>query len=268
MEEQLRQPPHILLIPYPAQGHLPALLDLAHLLSFRKLSLTIVVTPSNLALLTPLLSKCPSIQTLSLPFPSNPAIPPGVENSKGMPPSSFATLMHALTGLHDPLLAWLQSQSHHPVTAIIADFFHGWTQTLADKLGIARIVFSPSGVLETTVLHSLFRRMPQRPDPTDDEFVVSFPAIPKAPSYEWRNLFMLYRTYVEGNQVSESVKWNFLLNLKSWGIISNTFKALEEAYLHSPLGGSGVQAGLSSGASGTKSWWSTRPWGAQHGLFF
>jgi UDP-glucoronosyl and UDP-glucosyl transferase len=212
-----------------------ALLDLAHLLSLRKLSLTILVTPSNLPLLNPLLSKCPSIQTLLLPFPSNPSISAGVENTKGLHPSNFATLMHTLTGLYDPLLSWIQSQSPHPVTAIIADFFHGWTQTLAEKLGIPRIVFSPSGGLGTAVLHSLFRRMPQRPDPTDDEFVVSFPAIPKVPSYKWCELSMLYRTYVQGNQVSESVKRNFLLNLKSWGFISNTFKVLEEVYLDSPL---------------------------------
>ncbi|KAF3331450.1 UDP-glycosyltransferase 89B1 [Carex littledalei] len=241
MEEQTQQPPHILLVPYPAQGHILALLDLAHLLSLRKLSLTIVVTPSNLPLLTPLLSKSPSIETLSLPFPSNTTISPGMENTKGMPPTSFTTLMHTVTGLYDPLLAWIQSQSHHPVTAIISDFFHGWTHTLAEKLGIPRMVFAPSGVLGTAVLHSVFRRMPQRSDPTDDKFVVSFPDIPKAPSYEWYKLSRLYRTYVEGDQVSESVKRNFLLNLKSWGIISNTFKALEEAYLENPLEDLGYQ---------------------------
>ncbi|KAJ4763910.1 UDP-glycosyltransferase [Rhynchospora pubera] len=231
--EQTKQPPHILLIPYPAQGHMLALLDLAHLLSLQNLSLTIVVTPSNLHLLTPLLSKSPSIQTLSLPFPSNHATLPGTENSKGMPPDSFGTFMQALTGLHDPLLSWIQSQtqSHQPITAIISDFFNGWTQALAEKLRISRIVFSPSGVLGSAVVHSLFRRMPKRPDPADDEYVISFPSIPNSPSYAWRKLSMLYRTYREGNPVSEAVKQNFLFNLNSWGIITNTFKVLEAAYL-------------------------------------
>ncbi|KAJ3699262.1 hypothetical protein LUZ61_002967 [Rhynchospora tenuis] len=233
--EQTKQPPHILLVPYPAQGHMLALLDLAHLLSLRSLSLTIVVTPANLHLLTPLLSKSPSIQTLSLPFPSNHGNPPGSENSKGRPPDSFGTLMQEITGLHDPLLSWIQSQSQQPITAIISDFFHGWTQALAEKLGIPRIVFSPSGVLGSAVLHSLFRRMPQRPDPSDDEYVLSFPAIPNSPSYAWRKLSMLYRTYKEGNPVSEAVKQNFLFNLNSWGIVTNTFKALEAAYLDHPL---------------------------------
>ncbi|XP_078158907.1 flavonol 3-O-glucosyltransferase UGT89B1-like [Carex rostrata] len=206
-----------------------------------RLSLTIVVTPSNLPLLAPLLSKSPSIQTLSLPFPSNPTISLGIENIKGLPPATVLTFMHTITGLYEPLLAWIQSQSHHPVTAIISDFFHGWTQNLAEKLGIPRIIFTPSGVLGTSVLHSLFRRMPQRPDPTDDKYVVSFPDIPKAPSYEWNKLSMLYRAYVEGDEVSESVKRNFLLNLKSWGIISNTFKALEGAYMENPLEDLGYQ---------------------------
>ncbi|KAK9934901.1 hypothetical protein M0R45_022030 [Rubus argutus] len=72
--------PHILVYPYPAQGHMLPLLDLTNQLALGGLTITIVVTPKNLPMLTPLLSTHPSIQTLVLPFPAHPKIPPGVEN--------------------------------------------------------------------------------------------------------------------------------------------------------------------------------------------
>ncbi|KAJ4816670.1 UDP-glycosyltransferase [Rhynchospora pubera] len=232
-----RQPPHILLIPFPAQGHIIPFLDLSHHLALQNLSVTIVVTPSNLPLLSPLLSKSPSIQTLSLPFPSSPHLPPGVENSKDLPPSSFGLFIHALSSLHSPLLSWItsQTQTQNPVSAIVSDFFLGWTQPLAEEVGIPRFAFSSSAVLGTAVLHSLLHRLPQRLDATDDSYPISFPDIPGSPIYLWRQLTFLYRSYREGDPVSEAVRQNFLWNFESLGFVSNTFKALEGIYLEHPL---------------------------------
>ncbi|KAJ4792849.1 UDP-glycosyltransferase [Rhynchospora pubera] len=232
-----RQPPHILLIPFPAQGHIIPFLDLSRHLALQNLSLTIVVTPSNLPLLSPLLSKSPSIQTLSLPFPSSPHLPPGVENSKDLPPSSFGLFIHALSSLHSPLLSWItsQTQTQNPVSAIVSDFFLGWTQPLAEEVGIPRFAFSSSAVLGTAVLHSLLHRLPQRLDATDDSYPISFPGIPGSPIYLWRQLTFLYRSYREGDPVSEAVRQNFLWNFESLGFVSNTFKALEGIYLEHPL---------------------------------
>ncbi|KAF3431648.1 hypothetical protein FNV43_RR26379 [Rhamnella rubrinervis] len=75
-------PPHILVFPYPAQGHSLALVDLTHQLSLRNVSVTILVTPKNLHELHQLLSNHPTIQTLVLPFPHHPKLSPGVENVK------------------------------------------------------------------------------------------------------------------------------------------------------------------------------------------
>ncbi|KAF3339750.1 UDP-glycosyltransferase 89B1 [Carex littledalei] len=230
-----RQPPHILLIPFPAQGHIIPFLDFSHHLSLQNFSLTIVVTPSNLTLLSPLLSLSPSIQTLSLPFPSSPHLPPNVENSKDLPPSSFSLFIHALAGLYSPILSWIKSQTDNPVSAIVSDFFLGWTQPLAKEVGVPRIAFSSSAVFGTAVLHSLFRRLPQRLDSTDDLELISFAEIPGSPVFPFRELSFLYRSYREGDPVSEAVRQNFLWNFDSWGFASNTFKALEGAYLEHPL---------------------------------
>ncbi|KAJ0830731.1 hypothetical protein HanPSC8_Chr15g0658771 [Helianthus annuus] len=66
---------HILVFPYPAQGHMLALLDLTHHLATNGLTITILVTPKNLPILSPLLSSSPNIQTLVLPFPPHPTLP-------------------------------------------------------------------------------------------------------------------------------------------------------------------------------------------------
>ncbi|CAM8972494.1 unnamed protein product [Rhodiola kirilowii] len=80
---------HILIIPYPSQGHMVALLDLVHrLCTLFNLTITILVTPKNLPALTPLLQLHPTLKTLILPFPSNPSIPLRHRKFQG-PSSSF-----------------------------------------------------------------------------------------------------------------------------------------------------------------------------------
>ncbi|XP_062184164.1 flavonol 3-O-glucosyltransferase UGT89B1-like [Phragmites australis] len=231
--------PHVLVVPFPAQGHVLPLLDLAAPLAARGLRLTVVTTPANLPLLSPLLDAHPAaVRALTLPFPYHPSLPQGLESTKGCGPGYFPVFIHAFAALRGPILAWARSQSD-PVVAVIADFFCGWAQPLAADLGVAGIVFSPSGIVGTAVPHSLFRRLVRRPAESDDEFsVVTFPAIPGMPAYQWRELSMTYRNYMEGGleeQVRESVRQNFLWNLESWGFVSNTVRALEGRYLDTPL---------------------------------
>ncbi|CAO2036790.1 unnamed protein product [Urochloa humidicola] len=236
-------PPHVLVIPFTAQGHTLPLLDFAALLAARGLRLTVVTTPANLPLLSPLLAAHPAtVRPLTLPFPSGTFLPAGLENAKGCAPEYFPVFLHALASLRDPILAWARSQPDDPVVAVIGDFFCGWAQPLARELGAAGIVFTPSGVLGTAFPHSLFRRLVRRPAECGDEFAVSFPAIPGEPVFPWREISMMYKTFLEGGddeqaaQVRESLRQNFLWNLQdSWAFVSNTFRALEGRYLETPL---------------------------------
>ncbi|XP_077237654.1 UDP-glucosyl transferase 89B1 [Tasmannia lanceolata] len=222
---------HILVFPYPAQGHMIPLLDLSHLLALQGLSITILVTPKNLPLLQPLLSTCPSIQTLVLPFPNYPSIPPGVENAKDMPGNSFSSMMHALGELYNPLHQWFEAHPSPPI-AILSDFFLGWTHHLALQLGIPRVVFSPSGALMLCLIHRLWRDKPKRDADSDDpNFPISFPEIPNSPIYPWYQISSVFRSYKEGDPVSEFIKEGMRANVASWGTVVNTFGELEGMYV-------------------------------------
>ncbi|KAI9126893.1 hypothetical protein K1719_002489 [Acacia pycnantha] len=201
--------PHILIFPYPAQGHLLPLLDLTHQLALRAFTITIIITPKNLPTLQPLLSTHPTIvHTLLLPFPSHPTLPPAVEN------------------LHDPILQWFKSHPSPPV-AIISDFFLGWTLKISRHLGIPRIVFYSSGALLTSITKICWKNISD----IRDQRVVEFSDIPGAPCFKQEHLPAMIRRYKESDPDNEIVKEGYLSNMASWGCVFNSFYELEGPYL-------------------------------------
>nr|XP_023915071.1 UDP-glycosyltransferase 89B2-like [Quercus suber]POF07364.1 udp-glycosyltransferase 89b2 [Quercus suber] len=222
---------HLLIIPYPAQGHMIPLLDLTQQLVLHSFTITILTTPKNLHLLDSLLSTHPaSINTLVLPFPTHPSIPQGLENTKDLAPTSFEAMICCLSELYDPITQWFKSHPSPPA-AIISDMFLGWTHRLAYELSIHRIVFSPSGAMALSVMYSLWRDLPRRENLSDEKEAISLPNIPSSPKYPWWKLSPLYRSFVEANLDSEFIKDAFRANMASWGLVINSFNGLERVYL-------------------------------------
>nr|GMC56389.1 UDP-glycosyltransferase 89B2-like [Ipomoea batatas] len=221
---------HVLVFPYPAQGHMLPLLDLTHQLALRNVAITVLVTPKNLPILSPLLSRHPSINTLVLPFPASPAIPDGVENAKDLPASGFRVLMVALGGLQDQIVDWFRSHPSPP-TAILSDIFVGFTHRLAAEVGVPRYTFSPSGAAAMSVIFTLWREMPKRKNPNDQNEIFRFPDVPNSPEFPWWQLSPVYRSHVEGDPSSEFIRQMYFDNTVSYGLLFNSFSAAEGVYL-------------------------------------
>ncbi|KAF3431646.1 hypothetical protein FNV43_RR26377 [Rhamnella rubrinervis] len=217
--------PHVLVFPYPAQGHLLPLLDLTHQLCLRNIIITILVTPKNLSALHPLLSLHPTIQPLVFPFPPHPDLPPGVENVRDVGNRGNIPIINALSKLHDPIIQWFKSL-HNPPVAIVSDFFLGWTLQLANQLNIPRISFFSSGSFLASVLVHCYRNATT----VHALPVVEFHELPRAPSFKQEHLPSIFRYYSESNVEFQIIKEGNIANSESWGVIFNSFDALEGEY--------------------------------------
>ncbi|MED6168832.1 hypothetical protein PIB30_015208 [Stylosanthes scabra] len=215
---------HILVFPYPAQGHILALLDLTHNLALKGLTITIIITPNNLPILKPLLTTHPTaISTLTLPFPSHPKLPAHVEHVRHVGNTGNYPFINALSKLQSPIIHWCRTHTNPPV-ALISDFFLGWTH----QLGIKRIAFQSCSALLAAIFH---RTWPEAPAIRSLP-VVEFPDVPGAPSFRNEQLPSLLRLYKESEPESEFVRESIIANTtKSWGYIFNTSRALEGPYL-------------------------------------
>ncbi|XWS64146.1 hypothetical protein CRYUN_Cryun06bG0161700 [Craigia yunnanensis] len=213
---------HILVFPYPAQGHMLSLLDLTHQLSLRSLTITILITPKNLPFLSSLLSSHPfSITPLVLPFPSHPLIPPGVEHVKDLGNTGNFPIMSALGKLHDPLVNWFNSHPNPPV-AILSDFFFGWTEHLATRLGIPRITFFSSGPFLPSVFDYIWNNVEKVKSLSE----VEFSHLPGSPIFKQEHLPSVFKHYKRSDPDWEFVKDGMIANTKSWGCVLNSFDAL------------------------------------------
>lgn len=215
---------HILVFPFPAQGHMLPLLDLTHLLLLRGLTITILVTPKNLPILDSLLSThpSPSLQTLVLPFPDHPLVPSGVENVKDIGNSGNVLIISALAKLTEHIIQWIKSHPSPPV-AILFDSFLGWTY----HLGLPRICFHSTAAILSCLFDALW--------PNLDAFfasdTVDFLDLPRSPSLIREHLPSVFRRYIKSDPNWELVNDSMIANSSSWGYVNNTFDALEPEFL-------------------------------------
>ncbi|RDX79839.1 UDP-glycosyltransferase 89B1, partial [Mucuna pruriens] len=202
---------HVLAYPFPSSGHTIPFLDLAKALVSRGVQVTLLVTPDNQHIVPT------HIQTLLLP--------------KIQTQRAVVAIVTFMRHHHYPVIVdWAQAQSTPP-SAIISDFFLGWTLLLARDLHVPRLNFFSSGAFSSSVFHSLWRDLPENDNPEDPNSVISFPNLPNSPVYPWCHMSELFLESERGGPAWESHIENSLFNNNSWGVIFNTFTELERVYL-------------------------------------
>ncbi|XP_061336690.1 flavonol 3-O-glucosyltransferase UGT89B1-like [Gastrolobium bilobum] len=214
---------HVLAYAFPPSGHVIPLLDLAKRLVSSGIYVTVLVTPSTQTLVPTNYS--PLLQTFLLPAPQFPN--PNQDPNQ----NRLAAIITFMRHQHYPiLLEWARAHPSPP-SAIISDFFLGWTHDLARDLHVPRIIFSPSGAFALSVSFSLWRDLPLNDNPEDPNSVVSFPNLPNSPTYPWWQISPLFRESERGGPNWELHRENMLLNLDAWGVVFNSFTELERVYL-------------------------------------
>ncbi|KAF8722143.1 hypothetical protein HU200_022785 [Digitaria exilis] len=174
---------HVVLFPFPGQGHLAGFLAIARLL-VRELphaAVTLVSTPRNVAALRSSLQAEPSIGFHALPFvPADHGLPATCESTTSLPLPAFINLFEAFETLEpafDDFVSHLLRSGAGDV-CIVADVFVSWTANVARRHGCAHAVFVSCGALGTAIFHALWNHMPDLPFVSDGGGMLRLPEHP------------------------------------------------------------------------------------------
>ncbi|KAK6155021.1 hypothetical protein DH2020_009269 [Rehmannia glutinosa] len=136
--------PHVLAIPYPAQGHVIPLMELAQCLAKDGIKVTFVNTEFNHKRIVKALSQTGNINE-SIQLAS---IPDGLEpwedrNDLG---KLTVAMLKVMPEKLEALIEKINETESDKIVCVITDYGMGWALELANKLGIKRAAFVPTAV--------------------------------------------------------------------------------------------------------------------------
>ncbi|KAF7811004.1 scopoletin glucosyltransferase-like [Senna tora] len=225
---------HIFFFPVPAQGHMIPMVDMAKLFAARGVRATIVTTPLNLPFVSRTIGipKTPQnpnifIDIVPIKFPSVEAgLPEGCETIDAIPsPSLMPNFFRAIQMLQKPFEQLLLQYNPH---CLIADMFFPWTSYSAAKFKIPRIVFHGTGSFALCATECVRLYKPHKKVSSDSEPFV----IPNLPG-EIKMTKMVLPEHIKRDDENDWAKMEREykeLELKSFGVIVNSFYELEEVY--------------------------------------
>lgn len=141
-----KPPPHFVLVPLMAQGHMIPMVDMAFLLASRGATVSFVTTPVNAARIKPVIDGASDaglpIRFVEFKLPCEEAgVPEGYESFDLLPSLDFyKPLFEAISMLRGPLKLYLE-EAKPRASCMIADNCNWWTSEVARELNIPRLVF-------------------------------------------------------------------------------------------------------------------------------
>jgi len=177
-------PPHFVLVPFGAQGHIIPLVDLASLLAERGARASVVTTPLNVGRLRGVADQAARaglpLELVELPFPPpGSGLPDDCQNADMVADNyQFLPFFFALPELAGPFEAYVRALSPRPC-CIIADWMNPWTAGVAKSLGIPRLFFhGPSCFYSLCDLQAANHGLHERIAAGGDEDKHAVPGVP------------------------------------------------------------------------------------------
>ncbi|PSR99796.1 UDP-glucose flavonoid 3-O-glucosyltransferase [Actinidia chinensis var. chinensis] len=220
---------HVIFLPYMAPGHMMPMVDIARLFAAHGVHVTIITTTMNAKRFEATINRDVTagrhITLEILPFPSTEAgLPEGCENLSNTPtPEMTIRLFHAINTLQ-PQIEKLLHESRP--NCIFSDVLFHWTVDIAIELGIPRLAFSGSGFFNLSVAYAVEHYEPHKNIHFEREPFL----IPSLPDQVLITRSQLPDIVKSTNRFSELFGKLKEAEKKSYGMVVNSFHALESAY--------------------------------------
>ncbi|CAL4951929.1 unnamed protein product [Urochloa decumbens] len=224
---------HFVLVPLMAQGHTIPMTDMARLLAEHGAQVSFITTPVNASRMEGFINHAVAagltIQFVKLHFPAVEfGLPDGCENADMMQSKDlFKNFMEACAALGEPLTAYLRQQ-HPTPSCIISDVAHWWTADIATKFGIPRLTFNGfcgfASLARYIIVHDNLLEHVE-----DENELINFPGFPTP--------LQLTKERCPGSfsvngleQIRKKINEE---EIKSTGVVINSFRELEALYIES-----------------------------------
>lgn len=222
---------HAVFFPFMAHGHMIPTLDIARLFSARGIRVTIISTPLNVPMFTKIIDKnekaeAPiSIEVFSLPS-QEAGLPQGCENlEQAMGAGVVSNLFDAGDMMREQLGQYLEKTRPN---CLVADMFFTWASDSASIFNIPTLVFHGTSFFTLCAKEIISLYQPYKNVSSDSE-QFTLPSLPhdvkmtrlQIPEDMWKGEETGFTKRMEG--VRE-------LELKSYGVIVNSFYELEAEY--------------------------------------
>lgn len=145
--------PHVILVPYPAQGHVIPMLELSQWLVKHGVKVTIVITNFIHKRLIESLSESDDIRDLVTMV----SIPDGMESweDRNDLPKLTEAILRVMPGELEDLIQRVNGKERQKITCVIADWTMGWVLEVAEKMGIRRAAFWPAAAAIVALIWSI-----------------------------------------------------------------------------------------------------------------
>ncbi|CAI9097910.1 OLC1v1034429C1 [Oldenlandia corymbosa var. corymbosa] len=224
---------HFVLLPLMAPGHMNPMVDIAKLLASRGIIVTIITTPLNAIRIANTVDRAVQsgleIRLVQVPFPSVTAgLPEGCENFDMLPSlSTLKKFLEAAEMLQQPVEDLVAAVSPQP-SCIISDISFWWTNQIAERFQIPRLVFHGTGCFALHCTSILMSSKIFSDVKSDSEYFV-VPDLPHKIELTKAQLPGFVNPSISGvNSMQDKMKE---AEKNSFGIVVNTFEALEKDYI-------------------------------------